>query len=135
VKWKTPPAELELKNRYAETAVLYFSPDHRLVLMFGTLIQGTSSEGMSKGDGRVIYLGTWKLNGNSIHVEYHLVSRTVPIGGEVIPGAPMSRDIQLRGTSLLFEKDRFVRDKNLDDDFKSILEGETALEGKSHGQP
>jgi hypothetical protein len=64
--------------------------------MVGTLIQDTSSEGMSQGDGRVIYLGTWKLNGNSIHVEYHLVSRTVPIEGEVIPGAPMSRDIQLR---------------------------------------
>jgi hypothetical protein len=135
VKWQRPPAELELRNRYAESAVLYFSPDHRFVLMFGTLIQRISSEEMSKGDGRIVYLGTWKVNDNSVHVEYHLVSRTVAIEGEIIPGAPVSDDIQLRGSTLHFKKDRFARDRNLDVEFKATLETETALEGKWHGQP
>jgi hypothetical protein len=135
MSWKGPPAELDLKQRYAEAAVLYFSPDQRLVLMYGTLIQSHSSEGMSHGDGRIIYLGTWKVTGTSIHVEYRLVSRTVAKEGETLPGPIQSKDIHLRGNTLLFQKDRFDRDKNLDDEFKAILEGESARQGKSNRQP
>jgi hypothetical protein len=54
VAWKKPRAELELKQRYAEAAVVYFSPDQRIVLLYGTVIQGPTSEGMSQGDGRVV---------------------------------------------------------------------------------
>jgi hypothetical protein len=135
MSWKEPPAELDLKQRYAEAAVLYFNPDQRLVLMYGTLIQSHSSEGMSHGDGRIIYLGTWKVTGTSIHVEYRLVSRTVAKEGETLPGPIQSKDIHLRGNTLLFQKDRFDRDKNLDDEFKAILQGESARQGKSNRQP
>jgi hypothetical protein len=135
MSWKEPPAELDLKQRYAEAAVLYFSPDQRLVLMYGTLIQSHSSEGMSHGDGRIIYLGTWKVTGTSVHVEYRLVSRTVAKEGETLPGPIQSKDIHLRGNTLLFQKDRFDRDKNLDDEFKAILQGESARQGKSNRQP
>jgi hypothetical protein len=135
VSWKKPPAELELKQRYAEAAVLYFSPDQKLVLMYGTLIQAPSSEGMSHGDGRIVYLGTWKLTGNSLHVEYRLVSRTVPKEGETLPGPVQSEDIRVGGSTLRFQKDRFDRDKNLDDEFKAILQGESARLGKPNGQP
>jgi len=65
-----PPPELELNQRYAEAAVLYFSPDRRFVLVYATVIQGPTSEAISGGDGRVVYFGTWKLTGNSLHVEY-----------------------------------------------------------------
>jgi len=44
-------------------------------------------------------------------------------------------DIHLRGNTLLFQKDRFDRDKNLDDEFKAILQGESARQGKSNRQP
>ena len=135
VSWKKPPAELELKQRYAEAAVLYFSPDQRLVLMYGTLIQAPSSEGMSHGDGRIVYLGTWKQIGNLLHLEYRLVSRTVPKTGETLPGPVQSEGIHFGGKTLLFQKDRFDRDENLDDEFKTILQGESARQGKSNGQP
>jgi hypothetical protein len=103
--------------------------------MYGTLIQAPSSEGMSHGDGRIVYLGTWKLTGNSLHVEYRLVSRTVPKEGETLPGPVQSEDIRVGGSTLLFQKDRFDRDKNLDDEFKAILQGESARLGKPNGQP
>jgi len=74
VTWKKPPAELDLKERYAESAVLYFSPAHRFVLLYGTVIRGPASEAISGGDGRVVYFGTWKLTGNSLHVEYRFVA-------------------------------------------------------------
>jgi|SRR5215469_8379572 len=47
VTWKKPPAELDLKERYAESAVLYFSPAHRFVLLYGTVIRGPASEAIS----------------------------------------------------------------------------------------
>ena len=122
--WKKPPAELELKERYAEARILYFSPDQRFVLLAGTVIQGPTSEAISGGDGRVVYLGTWKLTGNSIQVEYRLVSRTVAEEGETLPGPVHIEGVRVRGSALQFQKGRFTRDEKLDGDveFKIILE-------------
>ena len=124
MRWKKPPAALELKERYAESAVLYFGPDQRFVLLYGTVIQGPTSEAISGGDGRVVYFGTWKVNGNSLHVEYRLLNRTVAKEGETFPGPVQSEDVRVRGRTLLFQKDRFTRDEKLDGDveFKIILE-------------
>jgi hypothetical protein len=126
--WKKPPAELQLKERYAEAAILYFSPDQRFVLLYGTVIQGSTSEAISGGDGRIVYVGTWKLTSNSLHVEYRLVSRTVAKEGETLPGPVRSEDVRVRGSTLLFQKDRYTRDEKLDgdDEFKIILERESA---------
>lgn len=128
VRWKKPPAELELKQRYAEAAVLYFRPDQRFALVYGTVIQGHRFEAISGGDGRVVYVGTWKLTGDSLHVEYRLVSRTVPKEGEALPGPVHREDVRVRGSTLLFQKNRFRRDEKLDgdDEFKIILERESA---------
>jgi hypothetical protein len=131
VTWKKPPAELQSKQRYAEAAVLYFSPDQRFVLLHGTVIQGPTSLGVSRGDGRVVYLGTWKLVGNSLHVEYRLVSRTVAMEGETLPGPVESEVVRVKGNTLLFQKDRFGRAKELNDEFKAILQGESARQGSS----
>jgi hypothetical protein len=103
--------------------------------MYGTLLLTPSSEGMSHGDGRIVYLGTWNLTGNSLHLEYRLVSRTVARYGETLPGPMQRKDIHVRGSSLLFQKDRFDRDKKLDNEFKAILQGESVRLGKSNGQP
>jgi hypothetical protein len=134
VTWKKPPAELELKQRYAEAAVLYFSPDQRFVLVYATVIQGPTSEAISGGDGRVVYFGTWKLTGYSLHVEYRLVSRTVAKESETLPGPVQSEDVRVRGSTLLFQNDRFRRDEKLDgdDEFKIILERESARQRPSN---
>lgn len=126
--WKKPPAELGLKQRYAEAKILYFSPDQRFVLLAGTVIQGPASEVISGGDGRVVYFGTWKLTVNSLHVEYRLLSRTVAKEGETPPGPVQSEDVRAIGSTLVFQKDRFTRDEKLDgdDEFKIILERESA---------
>ncbi|HKR83315.1 MAG TPA: hypothetical protein VJS37_04020 [Terriglobales bacterium] len=116
-----------MKERYAEAPILYFSPDQRFVLLYGTVIQGPTAEAISGGDGRVVCLGTWKLTGNSLHVEYRLVSRTVAKEGEPLPSPVQSEDVRVRASTLLFQKDRFTRDEKLDgdDEFKIILERES----------
>jgi hypothetical protein len=133
VTWQKPPAELELKQRYAEARILYFSPDQRFILLAGTVIQGSTSEVISGGDGRVVYFGTWKLTGNVLHVEYRLISRTVAKEGETLPGPLQSEDVRVRGSTLLFKEDRFKRDEKLDsdDEFRIILERENARQGPS----
>jgi hypothetical protein len=133
--WKKPPSELGLKERYAEAAVLYFSPDQRFVLLYGTVIQGPTSESISGGDGRVVYLGTWKLTGSALYVEYRLVSRTVAKEGEALPGPVQREDLRRRDRTLLFQKDRFGREGRLDDEFKVILQGESARQEKSDRHP
>ena len=135
VTWKKPPAELKSNERYAEAAVLYFSPDRRFVLLYGTVLQRPTSETISGGDGRVVFLGTWKLTGNSLHVEYRLVSRTVAKEGETLPGPIQSEDVRVRGSTLSFQKDRFGRAEKLDEDLKAILQGESARQAKSDGHP
>lgn len=127
--WKKPPPELELKERYAEAAVIYFSPDHKLVVLYATVIQGATSEVISGGDGQVVYLGTWGLNAKSLHVEYRLVSRTVAKVGEALPGPVLSGDIRPAGGTLLFMKERFKRDEKLDNELKVILQRESARQG------
>jgi hypothetical protein len=134
--WKKPPAELELKERYAEARMLYFSPDHRFVLLAGTVIQGPTSEAISVGDGRVVCLGRWKVTGNSLQVEYRLVSRTVAEEGETLPGPVHSAGVRIRGSALQFQKGHFRRDEKLDDELKAILQGESARQqGTSDKHP
>lgn len=131
LEWKKPPPELELKERYAEAAVLYFSPDHKLVVLYATVIQGTTSEVISGGDGQVVYLGTWGLKGKSVHVEYRLVSRTVAKLGETLPAPLLSEDIRWGGGALPFMKKGFKRDEKLDNELNAILRREGARQNSS----
>ena len=133
--WKKPPAELELKGRYAGAAVLYFSPNQRFLLFYGTIIQQPKHEDKSVGDACVAYMGTWKLTGNSVRVEYRRVSATIVEKGETLPGPIKNEDIHVKGNALLLQKDRFERDKNLDSQFKEMLQDESAHPGISCENP
>jgi hypothetical protein len=68
-------------------------------------------------------------------VEYRLVSRTVAKEGETLPGPVQSEEIRVRGSTILFQKARFGRDEKLDNEFKAILQGESARHETSNGQP
>ena len=131
VAWKKPPAELKSNERYAEARVLYFSPDQRFVVLTGTVIRTPTLETIGVGDGQVVRLGTWKVTGNSLHVEYRLVSKTVVMKGETLPGPVQNESIRARGSTLLFQRDSFKRDERLDDYLKATLQGESARQGTS----
>jgi hypothetical protein len=126
IKWTKPPAELQLKERSAEAGLLYFGPNNQFAFVYGTVIQGAKWETLSHGDGRVVYLGTWKLDGSTLRVEFRLVSRTVSKENETLPGPIEKRTIQLNGGVLLFESMRFRLDHRLDDQLLAVFEGESA---------
>ena len=62
-----------------------------------------------------------------------MVSRTVAKEGETLPGPVQSEGIRVRGSALLFQKDRFSSDERLDgdDEFKIILERESVRQRPS----
>jgi hypothetical protein len=126
VKWKRPPAALHLNERYAECAVLYFAPNHDFALIYGTVIRAPHSEGLSHGDGRVVYLGTWNAIDSVLEVHYRLVSRTVRKADEILPGPMQTAHVRVKNRELAFEKMRFDRHPLLDDEMRSSLEGEQA---------
>jgi hypothetical protein len=126
VKWNKPPAELQLEERYAEADLLYFGSNHEFSVVYATVIQNPKSEGVSRGDGQVVYLGKWKSDGAKLSVEFRLVSRTVRKEGEVIPGPLAHAEISIQDDHLLFQKMTFTRDKPLDNDLLAIYQGESA---------
>ncbi len=126
IKWTKPPAELYLKECSAESAILFFDANHEFVFLYGTLIQNPTSEGVSHGDGQVVYLGTWATDGTTLHVKYQLVSRTVSKSNETMPGPMETGEIQIKKNALLFEKMQFHGDRRLDNDLRDILQGERA---------
>jgi hypothetical protein len=75
---------------------------------------------------QVVFLGKWKSDGAKLSVEHRLVSRTVRKEGEVIPGPLEQMEINKRDDLLLFQKMRFTRDKQLDNDLRAIYQGESA---------
>jgi hypothetical protein len=95
-------------------------------MVYGTVIQAPKSEGISHGDGQVVFLGTWNQDGANLRVERRLVSRTVLEANEALPGPMQKGTAQLKGEVLQFEKMRFRRDLFLDDDAQEILQGNRA---------
>lgn len=132
-KWSQPPPELELKERFTEAALVYFREDHNFLLIYATVIRGPSSEVVSRGDGRVIYIGTWSQNGPTLRVEYRLVDRTVLTKGESLPGPTQVADARLKDGALLFDKMRFRPDARLSKELQDILHDQLA--GIPHGEP
>jgi hypothetical protein len=126
IKWTKPPSELQLNERSAEAGLLYFGPKRKFAIVYGTVIEGPTWETLSHGDGRVVYLGTWQLDGAVLRVKYRLVSRTVFKEGEALPGPVEIRTLQLKSGALFFEKTRFQRDQRLDDQLLAVLYGESA---------
>jgi hypothetical protein len=126
VKWKKPPAELRLKERYAESAILFFGVNDEFAMVYGTVIRGADSEELSHGDGRVAYLGTWKSDEGRLRATYRLVSRTVHVVNEKLPGPTETREIQRAQKSLVFGGMRFHREVGLDQSIRATFEGEHA---------
>jgi hypothetical protein len=126
LKWTKPPAVFQLNEHVAEAAVLYFGSDHHFVVVYGTVIRHPQSEGLSRGDGRVVHLGTWKQEGTKLYVEYRLASRTVQKEGETLPGPTQTDEIVIKDGTLLFQKMRFRPELLLNGDLQDVDKGERA---------
>jgi hypothetical protein len=136
VKWIKPPAELHLNERQGEASTLYFASDHRFMLLYASVIQSPRAETISHGDGQVVFLGTWQMDGGKLGAKFRLVSRTVSQEGEALPGPIQKETVRLSGAALMFRRKRFLRDTRLDNELSMILQGASARSVTGdNGQP
>jgi hypothetical protein len=86
VKWEQAPPEVNARLETAQTRVLYFRDGGNLAV-FECVMNREAGRYMtiSWGDGQLVFTGEWdgQLPGE---VEYRLVSRTVALEGEKLPG-------------------------------------------------
>jgi len=88
VKWESPPPELHSKTKAGPARIRVFFPSGEYGEVFCLLIrQEDGSISISRGDGDVVGIGTWKQDSNHISVNSRIVYRTVVISGRPIPEA------------------------------------------------
>jgi hypothetical protein len=122
VKWEHAPPSVNPKLETGATTVLYFD-EHGRFAVIGCVVNRERGRytTVSKGDGQVISLGEWDrhLPGQ---VKYRLVSRTVTLEGEMLPGP--WREAKLTSTRkghLLFEGKLYRHVKDLDPSVRELL--------------
>jgi len=78
---------------------------------------------ISHGDPQTLYRGTWNWEGDEIAAEYRLVSRTVQIMGEKLPGPIQHTMIKSSRPILTFEGKTFRRALALDKSAAEVVDG------------
>ena len=103
IKWSKAPKKINPKLSSAQAAIAYFGPDHTFALIYATVnrVQG-EGDLICNGCGQVVYTGSWELAEKSIKVKYRLVSRTVQVTGEHLPGPFKEDAAKIEGTALSF---------------------------------
>jgi hypothetical protein len=123
VKWEHAPASVNPKLQTGATTVLYLGDQERFALV-GCVVNRESGEyAISHGDGQVISLGEWdgQLPG---HVKYRLVSRTVALKGETLPGPWHEEKLMSTAKGYLVFQGKVYRHVNaLEPGVREILDG------------
>src|SRR5436190_3280814 len=124
VKWTNAPAEINARLQSGEATVLYFRPDHSFALI-NCVVNRVPIEYMtiSHGDGQVVYLGRWAAAGDQITVTYRLVSRTVEIKSEKVPGPFKRGTIKTSHAVLNMSARRYHRSKAVDESAAEVVNG------------
>lgn len=101
VKWKNAPESGNPHLQVADVKLLLFNADHTFAVVECVLNRVPHKYiAISHGDGEIVYLGTWQSVANHIVANYRLVSRTVALEGERLPGEEQ-REVVTGSRSLL----------------------------------
>jgi hypothetical protein len=86
LKWESPPAELQAKYKSARSRIRVFFPSGEYGEVSCYVIrQGDGTVTISRGDGDVVGIGNWKVEGERVVISLRIVYRTVVIMGKPIP--------------------------------------------------
>jgi hypothetical protein len=95
--WESPPPELHSKTKTAPVRIRVLLPSGEYAEVFCYLIrQGDGSVSISRGDGEVVGIGSWKQEGDHVAVHSQIVYRTVVIVGRPIPEAETVEHLKVR---------------------------------------
>jgi hypothetical protein len=95
--WESPPPELQSKTKTASARIRVLFPSGEYGEVFCLLVrQGDGSVSISRGDGEVVAIGSWKQEGDHVAVHSRIVYRTVVIFGRPIPEAETVEHLKAR---------------------------------------
>jgi hypothetical protein len=116
--WVKAPKGVAPKERFSQTAVLFFAKDHKFTFIYCTVIRVPKRYmNISNGDPRSVYRGGWSVNDDKVSLTYQLVERTVPIQGQTLPGPIQHATIKVpQDATLSFDRKQFRREAGLDGD-------------------
>jgi hypothetical protein len=122
IKWSKAPKEINPKLSYGRAAIAYFGPDYTFSLIYATVnrVQG-EYEVICNGCGQVVYSGSWELAEKTIKVKYRLVSRTIQVSGEQLPGPVKEDAAKIEGDAVVFLGHSFHRSTALDASVKEFI--------------
>jgi len=122
IPWTNAPESVERGLRTGEAAVLYFGPGRSFTLIYCVIYHSGKRYAISAGDGQVVYTGSWRpcAADGTIEVEFRLVSRTVTIIGERLPGKLERGIIRTTPQRFEFRSRGFVRFRSLDNDAQRV---------------
>jgi hypothetical protein len=115
VKWTDAPPDINPNLQSGPASVLYFGQDLTFALI-DCIVNRVSGdyEVISHGEPQNVYRGKWEIKGNDIAVEYRLVSRTVKVNGERLPGPVRHATIRIFRKVLHLNGNTFQRSVLLD---------------------
>jgi hypothetical protein len=122
IKWVTAPPDVNPNLHCGQAIILFLGTDHTFSLIYATVNRVPKKyEVISEGDGQVVFIGTWQSSGENFIVKYRLVSRTVQVAGEALPG-PIKQDrIRKTLSGLMFEQNTFHRSVALDVSVRDVV--------------
>ena len=122
IKWSKAPKEINPKLTSGRAAIAYFSPDHMFALIYATVnrVQG-EYEVICNGCGQAVYSGSWELAKKTVRVKYRLVSRTVQVAGEQLPGPVKEDAAKIEGDTIVFLGHSFHRATALDANVREFI--------------
>lgn len=120
--WSNAPKEINPKLSSGRAVIAYFASDHTFALIYATVnrVKG-EYEVICNGCGQVVYTGTWELAEKAVKMKYRLVSRTVQVAGEQLPGPIKEDTAKLEGDTVVFLGHPFRRATALDASVREFI--------------
>ena len=122
IKWEKAPRTINRKLSSGPAAIAYFGADHEFALIHAILLRVQGEyEVICNGCGQVVYSGSWALVGRAVNIKYRLLSRTVEIRGEQLPGPLKEDTATIEGDAVVFLGHSFHRSSALDANVREFI--------------
>lgn len=129
VKWTKAPSKIRRNLTLGQAEILYFGEQQVFAIIDCTVNRVPKEyETISQGDAQGLYKGKWEAKGDDIVIEYVLVSRTVQLKGEVLPGPIQHARIKASDKVLHLNGKTFRRATALDKSAAEMVAGLTSTQ-------
>jgi hypothetical protein len=120
VNWTRAPKDINPQLESGGAEVLYIEKYLIFAAIYCTVLrEHRANMAISHGDPQTVYLGLW--DSDKISVRYRLVSRTVRLKGEELPGPFQHAIIKVSKGILIFDDKRFHRVPSLDESAAEVV--------------